>query len=310
MDNKEKSPNNLIGTGLLVFKQTFIGFYWGLVIFTPLFITYILVKYLPGFFDFTNPHDQIRIILLIVVYGVVVAVFSIVVTHLQFIQRLLILYTRGILSPKRVKSVSKLIFKDTFLFRLYLIAKYYLLVIILSLTACGFSYLTIHQFLFGEQYNVSVVLYKLGVVAAAVLIIWFYNRYYLSAKLRYAWFSFLNNFDNFNVYEKTIQEMNVLNSIKNGNSMLRSMTTQMKNDTIADAAGTGMSLSIHSIKSSANLMGPIKDIAGGYVKQFAYDLANYHTLINNHDLYSDAYKKFFNKDYVINSKFLSENENK
>jgi len=302
METPQSNPQDLTNSSGLVFKQTFLGLYLGLIIFAPLFIVFILVKYFPGVINLDSFENQIKMILFAGIYGIVAAIYSLYITHKQFLQRILILYTKGSFQPARVESISNVIFKDAFKFRLRLVIKYYLIVIVAALLAFALTYYAIHQFVFGEQYEISTVLYQLGIVAVLIIFIWSYSRYYLTAKLRYVWFAYLNNYGVEGAHMKAVEEMSTLNSITKGNPMLRSMLAQIKNDTLADISGTVVGSAIQSIPSATKIGGDLKNIAGGFAKQYAYDLANYQTLMNNYNLYNSAYKEAFKSDYTINNR--------
>lgn len=307
MNNQQKGSSNVP----FILKRSFLGSSIGVIIFAPLFAIYIIVKFFPntGSNLFSMDINSAGggpvvppILWIIFLYMLIAAVYFFIVNHLQFIERIIRLYLNTAFQDSQTLQIAKKIFKNSLRFELSLFFRYYCVPFVLALVALGFGLSAILSFAFNESQDVATAFYKLAVVPVAIMIIYLYMHYYLSTRLRYIWFAYLNNYGDSNFIAKAFTEMKSLNSISGGKAFRKILGTEIKNDMLADAVGFGTGTAISKLPVGGNLGNLGKEVLGGYVGGVVRDTASYSTLETKFNLYRESYSKFFNKDFTPNQK--------
>jgi|GEM_PF-1125687 len=315
----KNSNTSEVATIPFIMKRSFLGSSIGIVIFAPLFVIYAISKFFPSTASSLFSMDINSagldgglmippLLWLIFVYIVIAAIYFFIVNHIQFVERAIRLYTGSSLKDVETMGIAKKIFKDSFKFKVSLFIKYYLVPTILGLIALGFGLFAIFSFAYSNNQDVSIAFYELAVVPIAVLVIWAYVHYYLFAKLRYVWFSYLNNYGEENSTAKAFFEMNSLNALPSDGSFKKAMTTEFKNEMLGDAAAFGTGTLASQIPGRGALGELGKEVVGGYSAGMSRDIASYATLEAKFNLYKEAYSKLFNKDFVPNMKITEKSQ--
>jgi uncharacterized membrane protein len=305
MDNNQKDNTTKNSSNLpFIFRQSFLGSTLGAIIFLPLLVGYIYVKFF-NHLDLSDLKTQFNVMIFIGIYAVIAAIYSFVISQLQLMERVISLYT----SKDNVDSspvIAKKILWDSIKFKLKIFLKYYSLAIIISLAVFGYGFSVVYNFAFadGDQ-NMTTAALKLIIVPVVFLFDWVYYHYFISAKLRYLWFSYINNYGEIDSIQKTFEEMNDLNTVSKGEMFKKALLTQIKNDSSVDVIRLGIGNSSNSIKTSNPLGEVTKDIAGGYSIGVTSDVAANNTLGTYFDLYKKAYGEFYKKDFIVNSKIYN-----
>jgi hypothetical protein len=288
-----------------ILKRSFLGFNWGIIIFLPLLVFGFIALNFPEVFSNANSNTLAELLIFVGIYALIATIYSLIVTQLQFIERIIRLYTNNQQSSDTI-SVAKKIFRNSLSFKLKLFFKYYLIALIIALASFGYSFYVIYNFAFGTvNLEINIAEYHIIAVIVIFFLDWIYFHYYISSKLRYVWFSYLNNYGNENSTGEAFNEMNNLNNISGNKTFKKTLFTEDKNDALVDATRFGVGVINSQIKVPNVLSGEAKKIASGYVIGVAGDMASYNTLQINFELYKKAYSQFFGKDFVVNEKLLN-----
>ena len=298
--------NNHRSNTSFIFKRSFLGISWGVIIFAPLFVFYAYIKIYSNTINLSDPSTAIRILIFLAVYGLIAGIYSIVISHLQTLERLIRLYTNAEKSDLETMEIAKKVFRNSLKFSLLIFIKYYAIPLGAFLASLGYTALGMFRFIYDDTQKMSHAMYAIGVLVIIGILDWIYIHYYLTSKLRFAWFSYLNNYGNNDSLGKSFKEMRDLNNVSGKSSLFRSLKTQIKNDIGTDAAKLGISTLAQNIQPVSVLGRELKDISRGYAANVTGDMFSYRTLKAQYNLYREAYKLTYGKDFVENPNLLKE----
>lgn len=286
-----------------IFKRSFLGFFW-LIVFLPLFIAYFWFKSLSPEtlasygIGVENPY----MIGSIIVYGIIGAIYAFITRHTKYMERVIRLMSDKNgekMIPKQSLLLSKKIFKETVKFKLVLFLKYYLIISLIYAGTLCYAVGTLYVFTFKGTFPVSHVYIAFAFVALVILIMWIYTHFFLAAKTRFVWFTYMSHYGADISNTALFDEVKELNSI-NLKDEKSAMVGYLKRDIAADVGSFAISSTVDTVASK----GLGSDVSKGYARGMAIDAAEYSKIKLNFSQYKEVYNKVYGKNPELSPKLL------
>lgn len=286
-----------------IFKRSFLGFFW-VIVFLPLLIAYFwfrsaspekLAAYNIGV---ENPF----IIGGVIIYGIIGIIYSFITGHTKYIERVIRLMSDKNgekMMPKQSLLLSRKIFKQTAKFKLALFFKYYSIVALVYAVTLFYAIGTLIRFAFSDTVLASQAGIAFAVAGVVVLIGWIYTHFFLAAKTRFIWFTYMSNYGNDLPNTSLFDEVKKLNGVDSKDDR-SAMVGYLKRDMAADAGSFATS-------STVNVVTPKElgsDVVKGYARGMVVDAAEYSKIKLNYSQYKEVYSKVYGKKPELSSKLL------
>jgi hypothetical protein len=284
-----------------IFRRSFLGFLWGVVIFAPLFVAGYWFKsassetldtYGVGI---ENPY----VIGGIAFYMLVGAAYTFVTSHLKHMERVIRLMSEkdnDKMLPAQSLRISKKIFKDSVGFGLIQFLKYYSVIVVVYLLVSGNVLRTLFNYL-DDTGDIPEAAVAFVIAGLTLLLGHIYTRYFLAAQIRFVWFVYASRFGEGLSRSALFDEVERLNSVNKGDG-LAATAGYLKRDMAVDVASLAASFSVNS-------EGVGSDVAKGYARGMAIDATEYSKMRLNYRQYKDAYTKLYSKSPELSPKLLS-----
>lgn len=287
----------------LITKRTFFAFWLGLLVFMPLFLLWVIVKF--ELVSLSKIIEDIRFFYVLAVFFFFAGVYSFFTSHLLSVEKILWIdsyFDRKKLSPDESLKIAKKMFIPTLKFRLLLFFRYYLLstVIFLILLSGLVAYLHFDFPLKGGFY--FIIGFAIG---SAIL--GFYVFYYLKLRLRYAWFLFFDNYTNKNFsISQLFKEMENLNEVNKNETFKKLLAIHLGSDFVTDMTkSTAGFLVSKIIGRTTKTREAASDLLSGYVSGLLTEMGNYGKNIANYIFYRYARFYLYNESQKINENIYS-----
>jgi len=290
-----------------IFKRGFLGFFWG-IIFIPLFIAYFWLKSSsPKELAIENIGvENPYIIGLVIFYGIVGAIYSFVISQIKKTETVIRLMSTDDIKPKDSLILSKKIFKESYKFSFVIFVKYYLImwIFILCILAYDIGLLSnlasnIFDFTYANNSQPTYIIYSLVITALIVFTSWIYTHFFLSAKIRFFWFTYINHYGENLTAKQLLTEVAKLNKA-DPNDDKEAMLGYFKRDSALDAGSAVTSAAVNFVAPKS--LG--SDIVKGYARGVYTDANEYSKMQLNYTQYKKAYLKTFGKNPEISKKLL------
>lgn len=230
-----------------IFKRSFLGFFW-IVIFLPLFIAYFWFKSASpeALASYNIGVENPYIIGGIIIYGIIGAIYAFITRHTKYIERVICLMSDKNgekMISERSLLLSRKIFKETAKFKLALFLKYYSIIALVYLVTFCYTIATLYRFALGDIVSVSQVGMVFAVAGAVVLIGWIYTHFFLAAKTRFIWFTYMSHYGNPISNASLFDEVKKLHDV-DSNDDRSAMVGYLKRDMAADVGSFATSSTI------------------------------------------------------------------
>lgn len=287
-----------------IFKRTFLGVF-AFVIFSPLIATYLWLDSLPS--EVISSYDlsfkNKYVITAIIFYAVICIIYTFTTRHIKFTERIIRLMSEKDgtkMSPKRSMLLSKKIFRTTVKFSLIVFIRYYWLISIVFISAFYVVFSTLFKFAFYETVILSQVYMAFIIWGLVILLGWIYMHFFLAAKTRFVWFTFMTHFGE-NISNQVIfKEVKILNDA-NKKDDKEAILGYLKKEMLADGLSISATSAIESVSSDSFA----RDVARGYARGLSLDNADHSKIKLNFEQYKVAYNMINSKKPELNPNLLS-----
>lgn len=291
-----KSKNSDIA---FIFKQSFINLFWG-IIFIPLFITAFWFKFTPPekLDAYGMNLDNLYIRTGIAFYIILVAIYAFINTHIKNTETVIRLMSEkdgNKITSAQSSMISKKIFSNSIKFEFIQFLKYYFFAVLIYIVVFGNVLRVFFNFL-DETATVKEAGIAFAIGGATILLGYIYTHYFLAAKTRFIWFTYMSHYgENFSS-SALFDEVKKLNNIDKSDDRV-AIVGYFKRDMAVD----GSSLVTSSTIAGMVPKGLGSDVANGYVRGIAVDASEYSKMKLNYRQYKKAYNTVYGKNPQLSS---------
>jgi hypothetical protein len=192
------------------------------------------------------------------------------------------------------------------LFRLNIFLRYYLwpILVVLAVIAAQIMFtVNVYEPAIAQKF----VLWSIGIIGAIFIGLIVYS-YYITVKLRYTWFIFIDTYTNADLNMGAIlKQMKELNTVMKSESFKKALVLEFGTDSVAAVTSLAVSVISEGISKGASLLGgsgALGEMLGGLTKTYGQELAkqaaSYGNIVAMYMLYRSARKVAYGQEQSVN----------